>query len=113
MEMMSILTSKFGSTRRVVDSIITDIDKLKIVSTDKMFIEFVEKIKRINRDATTVKIVDEIANATIISKLETKLPVIIYKDWSDLVIEGDLDDKSSKVKFERFLSFLSKKKKGC
>ena len=108
-EMMSILATKFGSTRRVVDSIITDIERLKIVTTDKMFVEFVDKLERIKRDVTTINIVDEIANATIISKLEAKLPAIIYKDWSDLVIEEDYDSKSSKVKFESFMTFLSKK----
>ena len=110
-EMMSILASKYGCTRRVVDSIIVDIDKLKVVATDKLFIEFVEKIERIHRDVKTLKLIDEIANATVISKLEAKLPVIIYKDWSDLVVEGDFDEKSSKEKFESFMAFLSKKKK--
>ena len=110
-EMMSILSAKFGSTRRIVDSIITDIDKLKVVTTDKMFIEYVERLERINRDVVTVKIVDEIANATVISKLESKLPIIIYKDWSDLVIEKCYDEKSSREKFDNFMSFLSKKKK--
>ena len=90
-EMMNILSSKFGCTRKVVDCIITDIDKLKIVTTDKMFVDYVEKLERINRDVSTIKITDEIANATVISKLEAKLPVIIYKDWSDLVIEQNFD----------------------
>ena len=110
-EMMSILSAKFGSTRRIIDSIITDIDKLKVVTTDKMFIEYVERLEKINRDVVTVKIVDEIANATVISKLESKLPVIIYKDWSDLVIEECYDEKPSREKFNNFMSFLSKKKK--
>ena len=110
-EMMNILSSKFGCTRKVVDCIITDIEKLKVVTTDRMFVDYVEKLERINRDISTIKIIDEIANATVISKLEAKLPVIIYKDWSDLVIEENFDEKTSREKFDSFMTFLSKKKK--
>ena len=107
---MDILAKKFGTTRHVVDRNITEIEKLKIVTTDKMFIEYVEKLERINRDLTTVKMIDEVANATIIGKLESKLPIVINQKWSDIVIEEKYNEKSSKDKFENFMKFLAKKK---
>ena len=109
-KMMDILAKKFRTTRHVVDSVITEIEKLKIVTTDKMFIEYVEKLERINRDLTTVKMIDEVANATIIGKLESKLPIVINQKWSDIVIEEKYNEKSSKDKFENFMKFLAKKK---
>ena len=96
---MEILADRFGTTRRVVDSIVSEIEKLKIVTTDKMFIEYVEKVERIKRDAETVNLIEEIANSAMISKLESKLPVIIYQYWTDLVVKEGYKRKSSKEKF--------------
>ena len=69
-EMMVILADKFGTTRRVVDSIVSEIEKLKVVTSDKMFVEYVEKLEKINRDVITVKMVEQVANEAVISKLE-------------------------------------------
>ena len=54
--------------------------------------------------------IDEVANATIIGKLESKLPIVINQKWSDIVIEEKYNEKSSKDKFENFMKFLAKKK---
>ena len=110
-EMMKILAARFGTTRRVVDSIVSEIEKLKIVTTDKMFIEYVEKVERIKRDAETVNLIEEIANSAIISKLESKLPVIIYQYWTDLVVKDGYEKKSSKEKFDGFMKFLAEKER--
>ena len=109
-EMMEILADRFGSTRRIVDSIVSEIEKLKIVTTDKMFIDYVEKVERIKRDAETVNLIEEIANSAMISKLESKLPALIYQYWTDLVIKEGFEKKSSKEKFESFMKFLAEKR---
>ena len=40
-EMMKALTDKFGCTRLVIDDVVSQMEKMKVVSTDKGFIEFV------------------------------------------------------------------------
>ena len=109
-DMMDILAQEFGTTRQVVDSVITEIEKLKLVTTDRMFIDFVEKLERIHRDLTTVKMIEEVANATVIGKLESKLPVVVNQEWTRAVIKEKYDKKLSKEKYEYFMKFLAEQK---
>ena len=39
--MMQALTDMFGCTRLVIDDVVSQMEKMKVVSTDKEFIEFV------------------------------------------------------------------------
>ena len=105
-EMMKVLTSKFGSSRLVIDDIVSQMEKLKAITTDKGFVEFVEKLEKIKLDLETLEIIGEIANSTVIGKLESKLPTLISIDWSKVVTEEEIDAKTSKEKFERFMKFL-------
>ena len=54
-EMMRILSAEFGTTRQIVDSVVSEI------SSDKMFLEYVEKLEKINRYLKTMKMVEEVA----------------------------------------------------
>ena len=109
-EMMDILAAEFGTSRLIVDSVVSEIEKLKVVSTDKMFLDYVEKLEKINRDLITVNMMEEVANATVIGKLESKLPPVINQEWTKKVINEELDKSTSKAKFDQFMSFLSKHK---
>ena len=54
-EMMTILEKKFGTKNLVVQDIIGQLEKMKIVTTDKMFIEFVEKLQKMKLDLDSLK----------------------------------------------------------
>ena len=109
-EMMKVLSAEFGTSRLIVDSVVSEIEKMKYIITDKMFLEFVEKLEKIHRDLKTVEMVEEVANTTVIGKLESKLPTVINQEWTKAVINEEHDKKSSKVKFEMFMKFLAKHK---
>ena len=109
-KMMSILEEEFGTPRQVVDTIVTEMEKLKPVTSDKMFIDYVEKLEKIQRDLTTVNCLEEISNSTIIGKLEFKLPMDIKKKWADIVIDEKLSKKTTTEKFTRFMAFLNTSK---
>ena len=76
-EMMTILEKKFGSKSLVVRDIISQIEKLKPISTDKGFIEFVEQLEKVKLELETLGQISEIANAGSIGKIEDKLPQLI------------------------------------
>ena len=44
-KMMDVLSLEFGRSRLVVDDIVSQIEKIKPITTDKAFLEFVEKMK--------------------------------------------------------------------
>ena len=110
-EMMKILAEEFGTVDQIVDSVVSEMEKLKPINTDKAFIEFVEKIEKIHRDLKTVDMVGEVANATNIGKLESKLPSVVSREWTETVIHEDLTIKGSNIKFGRFMEFLAQYKK--
>ena len=72
--MMDILVEKFGQSCLVVEDIINQIEKLKSVSTNKGFIEFVEKLERFKLDLETLGVLDQIATISTVGKLEARLP---------------------------------------
>ena len=98
----------------MVDSVVTEIDKLKPVSgekADKLFVELVEKLEKVERDLRSENLLNEIMNGAIIGKLESKLPVVIKNKWAELNIEEDLDQKSSEERFKRLMNFLDQQKR--
>ena len=105
-EMMSILEKKFGDKSLVVQDIISQVEKMKVVTNDKMFIEFVEKLQKVKLDLDTLKLTSEIANASCMGKIEKKLPLCISTDWWKLVIEKKLNAGSSEERFLKLMEFL-------
>ena len=57
-----------------------------------------------------MKRVSAVANPTILSDLESKLPTLINIDWHKIVGEENLDEKEDLVIYERFLTFLKEAK---
>ena len=74
----------------------SDLDKYGDMMADNMF---------------TVDVINEVANAMVIGKLESKLPTLVNKDWSTQVIKDAYTKKSSKETFECFIKFLTTQKK--
>ena len=109
-EMMGILTDKFGCSWLVVEDVVSQIEKIKVVTTDRGFIDFAEKIEKIQRDLDALGITGEVANSTVIGKLESKLPTNIYIDWSKVVTKEKLNKKTSDDKFKEFMAFLKESK---
>ena len=105
-EMMTILEDKFGTKDVVVIDIISQIEKMKGITTDKGFIEFVEQLEKIKLDLETLGQISEIANAGYISKIEAKLPIAISTDWWNIVTSESLGKKVSSERFARLMSFL-------
>ena len=92
---MTILAAEFDTTRQIVDSVISEIERLKLVTSDVGFIDYVEKLEKVYKDLKTVKMVEEVANATVIGKLESKLPTVINQEWTKAVINEGYNKKVS------------------
>ena len=104
--MFGVLDNKFGKARLIIDETIAEMERIKPVTNDQDFIIFVDKIDRINRDLSELKMEGEIQNSTVLSKLEQKLPFLVRRDWIVKVSGEDYDAKSPKEIFDEFLIFL-------
>ena len=109
-EMMSILEKKFGSKILVIQDIVSQLEKMKAVTSDRMFIEFVEKLQKIELDLDSLGQTGEIANATCMGKIEKRLPLNISTDWCKLVIKKKLNERSSLERFQALMKFLDESK---
>ena len=110
-KMFGVLDNKFGKARLIIDETIAEMERIKPVTNDQDFIIFVDKIDRINRDLSELKMDGEIQNSTVLSKLEQKLPFLVRRDWIVKVSGEDYDAKSPKEIFDEFLIFLKQTKK--
>ena len=61
-EMMEILTAKFGRARLIVDECTAEIRNMKLITTDREFISFVEHIDKLKRDLEQLNLLADIAN---------------------------------------------------
>ena len=109
-EMMTILEKKFGTKNLVVQDIIAQLEKMKVVTTDKMFIEFVEKLQKIKLDLDSLNQTGEIANASCMGKIEERLPLCVSTDWWKIVVKNNLDDGSSAERYKALMRFLDEEK---
>ena len=78
---MTILEDKFDSKDMVIIDIISELEKMKNITPDKGFIEFIEQLEKIKLDLEILGQISEIANAGYISKIEAKLPIQISTKW--------------------------------
>ena len=106
-EMMKILVSEFGRSRLIVDDVVGQLSKINPVTTDKSFLDFVEILEKIHFDLTTLNKISAVANPTILSDLESKLPTLINIHWHKVIEAEDLDEKEDIVIYQRFLTFLN------
>ena len=97
--MMTIIEDELASPKIIIDQTVNEIEKMKIATSDRGFIEFVDSLEKIHRDLSTLNQLPEIANTSVLSKLECKLPAQISHDWTDKVIDNKLSKKTSSEKF--------------
>ena len=50
---------------------------MSLSTTDRMFVDFLKKMEKIQKDLDTMGMFDEIANTQTISKLESMLPQVV------------------------------------
>ena len=96
---MEVLDERFGQGCLVIQDIVNQIEKMKPVTTDKGYIEFVEKVEQMKLDLQALDMLDELANHSNISKLESKLPAMISIDWGKEIMKEKLNRKPSGEKF--------------
>ena len=109
-EMMSILVAKFGRARIIVDECTAEIRNMKIITTDKEFISFVEHIDKLRRDSEQLNLLSDIANTTVIADLESKLPYGVKRDWIKLVSSKEFAVKAPSDIFKGMLEFFEETK---
>ena len=107
-KMMKVLEDKFGTTRQIVLSVVSDLNNLEMAQNDEDFVKFAEKIEEGKRNLEAINLLSEISNETIIAKLESKLPDNVMRLWLDTLFKDDLVNKDSKVKFEHLMKHLTK-----
>ena len=108
--MMKTLTKKFGTSRQVIMSIVAELGKMSIATSDRQFVSFVESIEKAERDLEAVDSVDQMANETILTMIESKLPERIKSFWLRNVVEKELMNETAKDKYKELMKFLSNSK---
>ena len=105
--MMKTLSEKFGTARQVIIPIIAELSKLSIATSDRQFVSFVETIEKAERDLKAAESVDQIANETILTMIESKLPERIKSFWLKNVVEKKLMNENAREKYMELMKFLS------
>ena len=85
--MMDTIEGELATPKIIIDQAVAEIEKMKVPTTDRGFIEYVESLEKIVRDLKVLDRLPEIANTTILSKLESKLPSQINNDRTKCVIK--------------------------
>ena len=80
--------------------------QMKVVKTDEGFVEYVEKLEKIQMDLSALDMIGEIANYATIRDLESKLPTLTRIEWFKAVTEEELNKKTSMDEYEMFMDFL-------
>ena len=110
-KMMDTLTQKFGRPRVIIDECTAEIKKMKKLTTDNEFINFVDHLDKLKRDLSQLNLLSDVANTTVISEIEKKLPDLVQRDWIKLVSSKDMAEKSSSEIFEHLFEFLEDTKR--
>ena len=106
--MMKTLQEKFGTSRQVIMSIVAELGKLSIATSDRQFVTFVETIEKAERDLEAVDSVDQLENETILTMIESKLPERIKSFWLKNVVDKNLMNETARNKYRELMRFLSK-----
>ena len=109
--MMECLTQKFGRARIIVDECTAELKHMKKLHNDSEFIKFVNHLDKMKRDLSHLGLLADVANTTVISEIESKLPNMVQRDWIKLVSSKDISDKPSCQIFEKLLEFLEDTKR--
>ena len=92
-DMMKVLEEKFGTTRQIVLSVVTDLKSLEMAENDDDFVKFVEKVEKAEHDLKEINQVSQISNEINIANLESKLPDNVMRMWLDILFKDDLVKK--------------------
>ena len=94
-EMMNCLTEKFGRARIIVDECTSELKRMKKLTCDSEFIKFVNHLEKLKCDLTQLGLLAEVANTTVLTEIESKLPYLVHRDWIKLVSSEDMSKKPS------------------
>merc|ERR1712105_528966 len=107
---MEIIRKEVATPKIILDQVTNKIDKMKIATTDKAFVEQAESLEKIVRDLTSLGQLSEIANTMVMNKVQSKLPAQINHDWTQKVFVEKLLEKTAYEKFQTFLKFMKMSK---
>ena len=110
-EAMDILQQEFGKPEHVMSWVVGELSRLKPATTDKLFVEFVDKVERICRDLEAVGMKKDMMNARMISDIVSKLPPVIAQKWAEYKVKNKVGDQSSEKHFEEMYDFMQEYKK--
>ena len=110
-EMMNCLTEKFGRARIIVDECTSELKRMKKLTCDSEFIKFVNHLEKLKCDLTQLGLLAEVANTTVLTEIESKLPNLVQRDWIKLVSSEDMSKKPSSEIFEKLFEFLEDTKR--
>ena len=108
---MNILQEEFGKPEHIMNWVVNELSKLKLVTSDKLFVDFVEKLEKISRDLEAVGMKKDLMNARMIADIVAKLPPVIAHKWAEYKVMNKVGDKSSEDHFSELFSFLQEYKK--
>ena len=108
---MDALTEKFGRARIIVDECTSEIKRMSKLTNDTEFIRFVDHLDKLKRDLSQLGLLSEVANTTVISEIEAKLPLLVQRDWIKLASSKTMADKPSSEIFSCLLDFLEDTKR--
>ena len=106
--MMEALDDKFGGSRKIVTSVLLEVDKMKVPNKDEQFLDIVERIKKIEKDLDAVDLKETLQQETILMKLENLLPENINRQWLIFATQKRLLKKttSTSERYDGFMEFL-------
>ena len=106
-DMMEVLVNKFGNRQLVVNDAMNKIEEMGNITTDEEFVNFVEELETIILDFKSLGYMDEVGKLIFISKIESKLPMVISFEWRKTYFVEVINLESSMEKLKKFMSFLS------
>ena len=81
------------------------------LENDADLIKFVDHLDKLRCDLSQLNLLSEVANTTVISEIESKLPNLVQRDWIKIVSAKEMASKSSSEIFEQLLTFLEDTKR--
>ena len=93
--MITIFEKKIGYKTLVITDMNNQINKIKPVTTDKGFIDFVEQLEITQLDLESYSQIKKMANTKNIREIEMRLLEDVRKQWAKIVIKEKLDDSFS------------------
>ena len=111
-QMIKRLDEKFGEPSKIIDSIISEIQKYKKIDNDdsRRLIELINIVERAFYDLRSLKMEKEISNCNVVSLIECKLPKNVALNWYRFIYTpGSKVEKTNK--FPHLLEFLINERK--